>query len=415
LGFSWDVGAKQKTKVYGSYGHSYDITKLEMPRGSFGADKWIAYLYPLNTTDWTSLPNGCTISTNNASINPCPALGTPVTRNLRAPTDPRTAIDPDLKPMENREFQLGIEYQLTKNSVVSARYVNKKLLNTIEDIGYLDAEGNEIYTTGNPGKGLVSCTPTSLFPCPEFPQAEAIRDYEAIELVFNRRFADNFSVRGAYTYSKLTGNYSGLASSDEFGRTDPNVARYFDGWAYGYDSRQQLVDGVLNTDRPHAVEIQGAYRMPWAMTAGLNFSWTSGGPVSTDASYNGVNFFPNGRNDMGRLASITNFDLLLAQPFQIGGVQLELSVNVLNLLDASTVTRIGNVKYDYDVCDAFPEGTHAPAGECDTTNAWYFGSLGSYNYDQIMTDAGFQVDPGYRKALAYQAPREFRFAVKVNF
>ncbi len=407
LGFSWDVGGKQKTKVYGSYGNYYDITKLEMPRGSFGADKWIAYLYPLNTTNWTSLPNGCTISTNNAAINPCPALGTPVTRNLRAPTDPRTAIDPNLKPMENREFQLGVEYQVTKNSVVSARYVNKKLLNTIEDIGYLDAEGNEIYTTGNPGKGIVACTPTSLFPCPEFPQAEAIRDYEAIELSFNRRFADNFSVRASYTYSKLSGNYSGLASSDEFGRTDPNVARYFDGWVYGYDSQDRIVDGVLNTDRPHAFEMQGTYRMPWAMTAGLNFSYVSGGPVSTDASYNGVNFFPNGRNDMGRLDSIMNFDLMLAQPFQLGGVQVELAVNVLNLFDAATVTQIGNVKYAEDVCDA--------RADCDTTNDWYFGTLGKYNYDQLMTDAGFTVEPQYRKALAYQAPREFRFSVKLSF
>ena len=39
--------------------------------------------------------------------------------------------------MENREFQLGAEYQLNVNSMVGARYVNKKLLNTIEDIGYL--------------------------------------------------------------------------------------------------------------------------------------------------------------------------------------------------------------------------------------------------------------------------------------
>lgn len=407
LGFSWDVGGKQKAKVYGSYGNYYDITKLEMPRGSFGADKWIAYLYPLNTLDWQTLPAGCTISTNNASVNPCPALGTPVTRDLRHPTDPRDAIDPDLKPMENREFQLGLEYQLTKNSVVSARYVNKKLLNTIEDIGYLDAEGNEVYITGNPGKGIVACHPDSLFPCPTYPQAKAIRDYEAIELAFNRRFADNFSVRAAYTYSKLTGNYSGLASSDEFGRTDPNVARYFDGWVYGYDSQLRIVDGALNTDRPHALELQGVYRMPWATTVGLNFSYTSGGAQSTDASYNGVNFFPNGRNDMGRLPSLTNFDLLLAHPFQIAGLQLEVSLNVLNLFDQDTVTRKGNIKYNYDVCDA--------RADCDTTNAWYFGTLGKYNYDKLMTDAGFGVYSQYNKAIAWQAPREVRFALKASF
>ena len=414
LGFSWDIGGKQKMKAYGSYGKYYDITKLAMPRGSFGADKWIAYLYPLNSLDWQNYPNGCTIASNDASINPCPGLGTPVTRNLRLPTPPDAEhIDPDLRPMQNEEFQLGFEYQLTKNSVLSARYVNKKLKDTIEDIGYLNEDGDEVYITGNPGKGIVAGDPDGAGPIP--PQAEAIRDYEAIELVFNRRFADSFSLRASYTYSKLTGNYSGLASSDEFGRTDPNIARYFDGLVYGYDSKGQLVDGVLNTDRPHAFELQGVYQMPWKMSAGLNFTYFSGGPVSTDAQFNGVNFFPNGRNDMGRLPSLTNFDFYLAQPFTIGSLQFEASVNVLNLFDSKTETRIGNVQFQEDVCDAFPEDTTAAAGECDTTNGWYFGSLGNYEYEKIMKGAGFEEYVQYGKPIAFQAPREVRFAIKLSF
>lgn len=418
LGFSWDVGGKQKAKAYGSYGKYYDITKLSMPRGSFGADKWIAYLYPLNTLEWQGIPAGCTIATNVASVNPCPnvaGLGPLTTRDLRKPTDPKEAIDPNLRPMQNREFQLGLEYQLTKNSVVSARYVNKKLMDTIEDIGYLDANGDEVYITGNPGKGIVACEPGQAFPCPDYPQAKAIRDYEALELVFNRRFAESFSVHAAYTYSRLTGNYSGLASSDEFGRTDPNIQRYFDGLVYGYDSKGKIVDGVLNTDRPHAFELQGVYQTAWKMTAGLNFSYISGGPVSTDASFNGVNFFPNGRNDMGRLPSLANFDLYLAQPFQIGGLQLEVSLNVLNLFDAKSETRRGNVQFQEDVCDAFPEETTAAAGPCDTTNAWYFGKLVSYDYAKVMKAAGFKEYVQYGKPIAFQAPREVRFGIKATF
>lgn len=407
LGFAWDIGGKQIWKAYGSYGKYYDITKLSMPRGSFGADKWIAYLYPLNTLDWQTLPVGCTISTNVASVNPCPKLGTPTTRDLRKPTDPTESIDPNLRPMQNQEFQLGLEYQVTKNSVLSARYVNKKLMDTIEDIGYLDSEGNEVYITGNPGKGIVACQPGQAFPCPNYPQAKAVRDYEALELSFNRRFADNFSLRASYTYSKLTGNYSGLASSDEFGRTDPNIARYFDGLVYGYDSKGQIVDGPLNTDRPHYVELYGTYQMPWRMVAGLGFSYSSGGPVSTDASYNGVNFFPNGRNDMGRLPALTNFDLYLSQPFQIAGLQLEVNVNVLNLFDSKTETRRGNVQFQEDICDA--------RADCDTTNAWYFGKLVSYDYAKLMKAAGFDEYVQYGKPIAFQAPREVRFGLKLSF
>ena len=407
IGFAWDIGGKQKAKLYGSYGNYYDITKLSMPRGSFGADKWIAYLYPLNTTNWPTLPNGCTISTNNPSVNPCPALGTPVTRDLRKPTNPYDAVDPDLQPMENREWQLGIEYQLTKNSVVSARYLNKKLLNTIEDIGYLDEHGDEVYITGNPGKGIVACQPGQAFPCPDFPQVEAFRDFQSAELTWNRRFADNWSLRASYIWSSLKGNYSGLASSDEWGRTDPNVARYFDGLVYGYDSQGGVVNGPLNTDRPHQFLVNGIYRMPWNMSAGLNFTWATGGALSTEASYNGVMFNPNGRNDMGRMASITNFDLYIAQPFQIGKMTLEASVNVLNLFDSKTIIRNGNTKYLEDICDA--------RADCDTSNAWYFGNLVPYNLDTVMKGAGFTQYTQYGRALAYQGARQVRFAVKLIF
>ncbi|MBK9374345.1 MAG: TonB-dependent receptor [Holophagales bacterium] len=420
LGFSWDVTGKQQLKAYGSYGTYYDITKLEMPRGSFGADRWITHVYPINEgrQDWTQWAANCGLSDNlQPAQNPCGNYFGVASKNrdLRRPTDPTDSIDPDLQPMENREFQLGLDYQLTKNSVVSARYVNKKLINTIEDIGYLvfydDGTSGEEYITGNPGKGIVAGDPDGAGPLPAQP--EAIRDYEAIELTFNKRFSNNYSLRASYVYSSLTGNYSGLASSDEFGRTDPNVARYFDGLAYGFASDGSLVDGELNTDRPHAFEVQGVYQAPWGTNVGLNFSYASGSPVSTDASFNGVNFFPNGRNDMGRLSAITQTDLLLAHPFKIGDFSLELSLNVINLFDEAEVTRVGNVKYFDDVCDATA---------CDGSNAEYFGTIVPYNYDALMEayyggpeEAKAAMVPSYGRPLAFQGPRTFRFGLKFIF
>ena len=104
LGFAWDVMSDQKLKVYGSWGYYYDISKLNI-RGSFGGDKWIEYMYPLNTLDWETIPaqGNCTNSTNNASINPCPGFGTPVTSDLRYPADPSDplfGVDPDIKPFQ---------------------------------------------------------------------------------------------------------------------------------------------------------------------------------------------------------------------------------------------------------------------------------------------------------------------------
>ena len=49
LGFAYDVKGDGRWKVYGSWGIFYDIFKLELPRGSWGGDKWLEYHYSLDT------------------------------------------------------------------------------------------------------------------------------------------------------------------------------------------------------------------------------------------------------------------------------------------------------------------------------------------------------------------------------
>jgi len=64
IGFAYDVKGDSMWKAYGSFGKYYDITKLEMPRGSFGAEHSITYYYTLDTFDWPGIkcdagPTGC--------------------------------------------------------------------------------------------------------------------------------------------------------------------------------------------------------------------------------------------------------------------------------------------------------------------------------------------------------------------
>jgi hypothetical protein len=430
VGFAWDVFSNQRFKLYGSYGDYYDITKIEMPRGSFGGDKWIEYLWPVNSANWQQIvaQANCTASNNNQAVNPCPGLGEPVASlDLRHPTDPHDAIDPDLKPMQNREYQLGGDWQVSPISVFGVRYVNKSLINTIEDIGFLVESSpgvfQEEFTTGNPGKGIVAGDP----PGPTPPQAEAVRDYQAFEFSYNRLFRTNWSLRAAYTYSELEGNYSGLASSDEFGRTDPNVARYFDGLHNGFDRSGNLVIGPLNTDRPHILEAQGLWRAPWNTHVGLNATWMSGTPISEEVFYRGVPFFPEGRANLGRTDDLTQVDLLLTQPFALAGYRIELSLNVLNLLDSDTVTRIGNNPYRTDLCVVMPNpnstSTTTPGFGCPGATAQdFFFSRTPLDVDTLMNAinpatgrARGTVNPFFGKPLAWQAARSIRFGVKFMF
>ncbi len=55
VGAAYDMRGDGKWKVFGSWGLFYDFFKLELPRGSFGGDKWIEYYYTLDTSDWPNL------------------------------------------------------------------------------------------------------------------------------------------------------------------------------------------------------------------------------------------------------------------------------------------------------------------------------------------------------------------------
>ncbi len=44
LGFAYDVKGDGKWKTYGSWGIFYDIEKLELPRGAWGAENWVDVL-----------------------------------------------------------------------------------------------------------------------------------------------------------------------------------------------------------------------------------------------------------------------------------------------------------------------------------------------------------------------------------
>ncbi len=55
IGFAWDIKGDGKWKSYASFGRFFDITKLEMPRGSFGGEQWHQYHWTLDTLDWKSI------------------------------------------------------------------------------------------------------------------------------------------------------------------------------------------------------------------------------------------------------------------------------------------------------------------------------------------------------------------------
>ncbi|MEW5982416.1 MAG: carboxypeptidase regulatory-like domain-containing protein [Acidobacteriota bacterium] len=395
VGFAYDLKGDGRWKAYGSWGIFYDIFKLELPRGSWGGDRWLEYYYTLDTFDYNTL------------LTPCPSGPTPSTpcsgRLIRGPIDFRHVglgadyVEPDLKPMQMQEAAFGFDHQLAANQALGVRYVHKHLVKAIEDTGALDANQNEIYIIANPGFGLAA------FAYPGVPYPKAKRQYDSVEFTYNKLLSDNWSLRASYMWSRLWGNYSGLSQSDENGRTSPNVGRVFDYPLMMFDEKGQAVYGLLPTDRPHQVKVQALYVFDFGTSVGANFYGASGLPVTRELGVYPPNNLPvqyKGRLSDGRTPVFSQTDIYVQHEFRFAnGRRLQVSLNVLNLFNQKTAVNRFSTYHDSN--GIVPDEALVYAGQA--------------SFDQYITAQGVVQNPLFLKDNGFQRQMEGRFGVKFIF
>jgi outer membrane receptor protein involved in Fe transport len=394
VGFSYDVKGDGRWKVYGSWGLFYDIVKLEMPRGSFGGDHWLEYYYTLDTPNWTTL-----------ALSPsCPPACEG--RLIRGPIDFRHPsfdyLEPDLEPYKLQEASFGIEHELTPKVSLALRYVHKQVDTAIEDVGSLDAQGNEIYVIGNPGFGLSNIA-HRFADGATVPFPKARRDYDSVEASVYKRMSDHWSLRLSYLWSRLYGNYTGLAQGDENGRISPNVGRNFDYPIMSFDERGQPVFGNLPTDRTHQFKTQFIYEFGFGTTAGVNAYLASGTPVSREMAFLPPNNFPVqylGRGSDGRTPTFSQFDLYLQHDIKVGDHKtLQFNVNVLNLLNSKKAIA------------TFQTESEVGNGVAVSEDSFYRG----IDTQALARAQNVRTDPRFLQASEFQEPREVRVGVRFTF
>lgn len=393
VGFAYDIKGDGKWKAYGSWGVFYDIFKLELPRGSFGGDKWLEYYYTLDTPDWQNL---------TAGANCPPACSGTLIRgpiDFRHPSFGSDAIDPDLKPMKLQEASAGLEHQLNDVMAISLRYVHKQVDRAIEDTGALDAQGNEIYIIANPGFNLAELAFTN----PNVQNPKAVRDFDSVEFAFDKKYSDNWYLRAGYTWSRLYGNYSGLSQSDENGRTSPNVGRLWDYPLMMFQDGGKAALGPLATDRPHQFKTQFIYMFGFGTSVGVNEYVASGLPVTREIGIYAPNNLPVqylGRGSDGRTPMFSQTDLLVQHGFKVGGSrEVQLSLNVINLFNQSTAT----AKYST---------YHKTNGVTPDETLFY---TGRQNLADLIVSQKVVKDPRFLMDSAFQTPLQARIGVRFLF
>jgi hypothetical protein len=244
FGVVWDPTGTGKMTVRASYGMFYSTEHLFYDAG-FGYDAAWGYLTTLAgvnlNTPWASYPGGNPFPTPVlSSASKFPANGT------------YTSYPQNVKPTYMQQWNLSVQRQLGSNWLLSASYIGN---NTIHGWTYdpinpgivvpgattANIATRRLFYLENPAQG-------GNFGVVTFLDDGGTATYDGGLFSVQRRFADNVTVQGNYTWSHCIADpiVNDLATA----YTEPFNRRYDRGNCTGIDRRQILnISGVYQTPR----------------------------------------------------------------------------------------------------------------------------------------------------------------------
>ncbi|WP_342114108.1 TonB-dependent receptor [Pseudoduganella sp. OTU4001] len=300
LGVAWDVGGKAQTKAFANAGRYYipvmSNTNVRLSGAELDYREFYAYNGSLSADKFQIPGKGA-------------MLGTRLTSSDGTAGDPRSVVDPNIKPMYQDEFIIGLEQALADRWKVGVKLTHRKLKKVMDDVcndegaynwakaqGYSDAKADTLasaighcflYNPGGDltanidfgdGKGLTPVTiPASAMGFPEKPK----RTFNALELSFDRSWDGKWSLAGSYVLSFNKGNTEGYVKSD-IGQDDAGISQDWD-----YPGLMEGANGYLPNDRRHTFKAFGAYQVADEWRVGANLLLQSGRPMNCLGYYAG--------------------------------------------------------------------------------------------------------------------------------
>lgn len=369
LGGAFDPFGDGKTRIFGNYGWFYDRLRFELPRGSFGGNFYRNDYFRIQAANpnYSYYTPQRILGNFNDRIgggNPSADGGLSLIQvDLRIPSNlpselktqlgiPQEAgVADDLKPFRQDEITFGVERELSKLFTLQVRFTRKNIAHAIEDHGILGLNESENFIIANPGEGAsLEADKAAGY----IKSAKPERIYKGLEFSLTKRFSSNYYFSANYTLSRLKGNYSGLASSDENGRTSPGVNRFFDYAINGYTALGEPDNGDLATDRRHVFKAFGSYNFDWwgSKTNTTEFGFfqqvMQGTPQTTFITVVRTAIPLSKRGDLGRTPTFYQTDLSLSHKYRFGRdnkYTFGVDFNVLNAFNNNTVMTLNATKY----------------------------------------------------------------------
>ncbi len=370
VGIIWDPSGEGRTKLYASFGQYYlpvaSNTNIRLAGGELYDSAYFEW-------DGTYNPDGSPVGFVDCgplNLENCGNQGSVGTLQQYAiysdgtTPDPKETLSFNFDPMSQDEYIIGWEQMYGDNWSLGVRGVWREFNEVLEDFTLDDAISAEFgpeygygafeYRLGNPGRpfeGYVTIdgelVPVS-FTAEELGYPDPIRKYGAIEFTFKRRFADHWMMQGSYTWSHLYGNYEGEVYSD-VGQDDAGLTQMFD-----FPGLMENSYGNLPQDRRHNVKVYGAYAFDSGFQIGANAYFHSGRPINSLGVYPDENnpaylygaaaYFNQGRpvarGSVGTTPAIFGLDAMLKYVFQVGGLDMNVRLDVFNVFDNNNATEV---------------------------------------------------------------------------
>ncbi|MDI1436315.1 TonB-dependent receptor [Polyangium sorediatum] len=372
-GVVWDPTKKGRARIFATYGMRYQAVPLNVSLRGIADEPRLASFHRrgiCSVHEPENMYGGC--GPDSAVV----ALGTSQPSTLYAKQGGPNAVDPEASAPASHQVSAGAEIEAPLGVRLGAVFVHDKLIRVIEDVR-LSTGGALI---GNPGAGALA-----------FGTA-AERVYNGLSLTVMRPFSGGFVGIASYTFSSLYGNYNGFFVP-ETGQLDPNVTTDFDTPAL-----EPNRTGLLPGDHTHSIKLYAGkeFVLPAGVVleAGAGYTGRSGTPYSmigAHAMYGEDQVYILPRGAAGRTPWVNRIDARLGVSALLRkDLRLGVSVEVYNLAGSQTETAVEQ-RYTSNNVTAIPDGTP----------------------DDVPED--IVENPRYGKPVAWQAPRQVRFGLRVDY
>lgn len=266
-------------------------------------------------------------------------------------------MDESIKHPYMEQFVIGLERELFKNTSLSATFIYRNWKNIIGHVNYaaqwepveiyvpeLD-QNFTVYEQINPNDSDVVIK--NIKKGDPGINLDPYRKYWAIELLFHKRFSDNWQILASYIYSQATGTIDNSSLGD-IGFSN----EWWLPWTYGPNFWING-DGNSTRDFTHMFKLQGTYAFPYGIQLSAYFRAITGNAWTQEyqtrrLAHERVTFLTEKRGsnhyDMQKI-----LDLRLEKIFTIADkYRLGLMFDMFNVFNADTITNWGTrIGYDW--------------------------------------------------------------------